>query len=41
MGNVEVSLESSTNLVHWAAGTNGVYSDDLRFFRVKLTKLSP
>jgi hypothetical protein len=41
MGNVQISLETSTNLVQWSCSTNGVYSDDLRFFRVKLTKLSP
>lgn len=41
MGNVQIELESSTNLLTWAASTNGVYNDDLRFFRVKLTKLNP
>ena len=41
MGNVQIVLESSTNLLTWADATNGVYSDDLRFFRVKLTKLNP
>jgi hypothetical protein len=41
MGNVQIELESSTNLLSWAASTNGVYNDDLRFFRVKLTKLNP
>jgi len=39
MGNVQIELESSTNLLTWAAATNGVYNDDLKFFRVKLTKL--
>jgi hypothetical protein len=41
MGNVQIEMESSTNLLTWATATNGVYSDDLRFFRVKLTKLNP
>ena len=41
MGNVQIALESSTNLLNWADATNGVYSDDLRFFRVKLTKVNP
>jgi len=41
MGNVQIALESSTNLVSWTDATNGVYSDNLRFFRVKLTKLGP
>ena len=39
MGNVQIEMESSTNLLTWAAATNGVYNDDLKFFRVKLTKL--
>ena len=39
MGNVQIELESSTNLLTWAAATNGVYNDDQKFFRVKLTKL--
>ncbi len=41
MGNVQIELESSTNLLTWAASTHGVYNDDLRFFRVKFTKLNP
>lgn len=41
MGNVQITLESSTNLVNWAEATNGVYSDSLRYFRVKLTKSNP
>jgi hypothetical protein len=41
MGNVQVGMESSTDLVQWAWATNGVYSDNLRFFRIKLTKLTP
>ena len=33
---VHITLESSTNLVNWAAATNGVYSspDTVRFFRI-------
>jgi hypothetical protein len=41
MGNVQITLESSTNLLTWTDATNGVYSDDLKFFRIKLTKLAP
>jgi hypothetical protein len=37
MGNVQIEMESSTNLLTWTAATNGVYNDDLKFFRVKLT----
>ena len=35
---VHVSMEWSTNLVHWSEGTNSVYSttDAARFFRVKV-----
>lgn len=38
MGNVQVEMESSTNLVTWTTATNGTYNDALKFFRVKLTK---
>lgn len=38
---VQVTLESSTNLVNWAAATNGVYGspNEARFFRIHLQKL--
>jgi len=38
---VQISLESSTNLVNWASATNGVYGspDEARFFRIHLQKL--
>ncbi|MEI2724292.1 MAG: hypothetical protein V9H26_12370 [Verrucomicrobiota bacterium] len=40
---VQVSLESSTNLVNWATTTNGVYGspDAAYFFRMRMTKLQP
>ena len=38
MGVVSIALESSTNLVNWFDATNGIYGDNLRFFRVRLTK---
>lgn len=40
---VQVSMESSTNLVNWATATNGVYGspDEARFFRLKMTNLQP
>lgn len=41
MGNVQVTLETSTNLVTWNSATNGIYTDDLKFFRITLTKLNP
>ena len=39
---VEITLESSTNLVSWATATNGVYGspDEARFFRIHLRKLN-
>jgi hypothetical protein len=40
MGNVQINLESSTNLNQWEIATNGVYSDNMRFFRVKLTNVN-
>ena len=38
---VEIMLESSTNLVSWATATNGIYGspDAARFFRIHLRKL--
>jgi hypothetical protein len=38
---VEITLESSTNLVTWATATNGIYGspDAARFFRIHLRKL--
>ena len=38
---VQITLESSTNLVSWSATTNGVYGspDTARFFRINLQKL--
>ena len=38
---VQVTLESSTNLLLWAAATNGVYGspDTARFFRIRLNNL--
>ena len=38
---VEITLESSTNLVSWAVATNGVYGSPIeaRFFRIHLRKL--
>lgn len=38
---VEITLESSTNLVSWATATNGVYGspDEARFFRIHLRRL--
>ncbi|GEM_PF-5430674 len=41
MGNVQIELESSTNLLTWAAFTNAINRNDLSFFRVKLRKLNP
>lgn len=40
---VQISMESSTNLVNWATATNGVYGspDEARFFRLKMTNLQP
>ena len=38
MGNVQINLETSTNLNEWLPATNGVYTDDMRFFRIKLQK---
>ncbi len=40
---VQVSMESSTNLVNWATATNGVYGspETVRFFRMKMTNLQP
>lgn len=34
-----VSLETSTNLLHWTLATNGIYGspDTVRFFRIKMT----
>lgn len=34
----QITLESSTNLVNWAAATNGVYGspDEARFFRIHM-----
>jgi hypothetical protein len=39
---VYVALESSTNLVNWAAATNGVYGspDTVRFFRIRTNALA-
>ena len=39
---VQITLESSTNLVNWASATNGVYGspDEARFFRIHLQKLN-
>lgn len=39
---VQVTLESSTNLVNWAAATNGIYGspDSARFFRIHMQKLN-
>jgi hypothetical protein len=39
---VQITLESSTNLVHWSSATNGVYGrpDEARFFRIHLQKLN-
>ena len=36
---VQVTMESSTNLVTWVTATNGIYGspDSARFFRIKLT----
>ena len=40
---VQVSMETSTNLVNWATATNGVYGSpsEARFFRLKMTNLQP
>lgn len=40
---VQISMESSTNLLNWAAATNGVYGspETVRFFRLKMTNLQP
>jgi len=40
---VQISMESSTNLVNWAIATNGVYGNpnEARFFRLKMTNLQP
>jgi hypothetical protein len=39
---VQITLESSTNLVQWSSATNGVYGspDEARFFRIHLQKLN-
>ena len=39
---VQISLESSTNLVNWATATNGVYGSPIeaQFFRLKMTPLN-
>jgi hypothetical protein len=39
---VYVTLESSTNLVNWAAATNGLYGspDTVRFFRIRTNPLA-
>jgi hypothetical protein len=39
---VQISLESSTNLVSWASATNGIYGspDSAHFFRLKMTPLN-
>jgi hypothetical protein len=39
---VYVTLESGTNLVNWAAATNGVYGspDTVRFFRIRTNALA-
>ena len=39
---VEIRLESSTNLVSWATATNGIYGspNEARFFRIHLRKLN-
>lgn len=40
---VQISLESSTNLVNWTTATNGVYGSPIsaNFFRIRLTNLQP
>lgn len=40
---VQISMESSTNLVNWITATNGVYGspNEARFFRLKMTSLQP
>lgn len=39
---VQITLESSTNLVSWSTATNGVYGrpDAANFFRIRMDKLS-
>jgi hypothetical protein len=39
---VAITLESSTNLLHWVAATNGVYgtTNEARFFRIKADRLN-
>jgi hypothetical protein len=39
---VQITLESSTNLVSWATATNGVYGspDAAHFFRIRMDKLA-
>ncbi len=39
-GNVAITMESSTNLIHWVASTNGIYSttNTPMFFRVRMDK---
>lgn len=40
---VQISMESSTNLVNWQTATNGIYGspETVRFFRMKMTNLTP
>lgn len=42
-GGRKVQLECSTDLVHWVASTNGIYTNQItaKFFRVKLEKIAP
>ena len=40
---IQIAMETSTNLVNWATATNGVYGspESVRFFRMKMTNLTP
>lgn len=40
---IQISMETSTNLVNWAIATNGIYGspETVRFFRLKMTNLQP
>ena len=40
---VQISMETSSNLVNWQTASNGVYGspESVRFFRMKMTNLQP
>lgn len=42
-GGATVTMESSTNLVHWTPDAGGVYTNlpGVRFFRIKLDRIQP